>query len=230
MFYAFDFKYAGFTIEAAQDQDGKIWIATPTIETTLNYRSNSTRQIVKSKSFKAFAGKNFALVKKRSKSTKKNTTNLYYSEESFLKLVYFELNRARPEAIQLVTSGFITDFHSSVQNAIGNQLDEEQREYLRELVFLRIQCFKAWTDVIKERHIVFYGVKPEGWYYGKLIKRANLALFGVPDFGNDRTENMTQSQQETIKDFESFLVRKARNNSELEPEALLDLALLHFTS
>jgi hypothetical protein len=185
---------------------------------------------VASKSFKAFAGEEFALGKLRAKSTKLNTTNLYYSKASFLKLIYFELSQANQKVIDLVVSGFVADFEGSIQNALGNQLTEEQREYLRQLVHDRLQAFRAWTDIIRERHVKFYGEKPEGWYYGKLIKRANLSLFGVENFGSDRTANMTTEQQNTIKEFESFLFRKAKNNQEMEPEALLNVAIQHFCS
>jgi hypothetical protein len=230
MLYAFDFKYAGLVIDAAQDVDGNIWISTPTIETVLGYEADSCRKKAVSKSFKAFTGEGFALGKTKQKSTKLNTTNVYYSKESFLKLLYWEVSNANQKAIDLVVSGFVADFEGSIQNALGEQLTEEKREYLRELVFNRIQAFRKWTDIIRDRHIKFYGVKPEGWYYGKLVKKANLALFGVPEFGNDRTENMTIEQQETIKEFECYLARKARNNPDLEPEAVLNMALNQFTN
>jgi hypothetical protein len=228
MLYAFYFNYSGFLIDAAQDELGNIWISTPTVENVLGYRSDSTREKVASKSFKAFAGEGFALGKKRSKSTKLNTTNLYYSKETFLKLVYFEVAQANPLAINLVVSGFVADFEGCVQNALGNQLSEEQREYLRCLVYDRIQAFRAWTDVIRDRYLEFYGKKPEGWYYGKLIKAANLELFGIENFGSDRTALMTKEQQETIKDFERFLVRQAAKFPNFEPEALLMQTLDRF--
>jgi hypothetical protein len=226
MLYAFDFIYAGLSIDAAQDSEtGEIWISTPTVETVLGYRSNSTREKVSSKSFKAFAGEGFALGKKKSKSTKQNTTNLYYSKETFLKLIYWELSQGNKVVMGLVFSGFVADFEGSIQAALGNELTEEKREYLRQLVHERIQCFKSWCDVIHDRHVRFYGVKPEGWYYGKLIKHANMRLFGVPNFGSDRTENMTEEQQKVIRDFEAALIRRAQKMPNLEPEALLEQVL-----
>lgn len=219
--YSFEFQYAGFHIDAAQDEDGNVWISTPTVESVLQYRANSTREIVASKSFNDFVGKDFALGKKRSKSTKYNTTNLYYSKETFLKIVYFELQKGNQAAINLVLSGFISDFEGSIQSALGNQLTEEKREYLRQLVHDRLQAFRGWTDIIQAQYIRFYGVKPEGWYYGKLVKQANLELFGVPDFGSDRTANMTEEQQKLIKDFETFIHYAHLRKPTLEPEALL---------
>ena len=73
MLYAFDFQYAGFLIDAAQDEQGQIWISTPTIEKLVLIRSDSTRKAFASESFKSFAGKDYALGKLRSKSTKYNT-------------------------------------------------------------------------------------------------------------------------------------------------------------
>jgi hypothetical protein len=242
MLYAFDFHYAGLTIDAAQDNGGNIWISTPTVEITLGYRSNSTREALASESFKSFAGEDFALGKLKSKSTKLNTINLYYSKETYLKLLYFTAdyeyfvigngkassgksfeNRLASHrfAKNLIFSGFVADFEGSIQNALGNQLSEEQREYLRQLVFNRLQAFRAWTDIIRDRYLEFYGKKPEGWYYGKLIKEANLYLFGVENFGSDRTANMTTEQQKLVIEFESMLARQAKKHPHFDPHALL---------
>lgn len=91
MLYAFQFNYAGLEIDAAQDQDGQIWISTPTIENLLGFRSDSTRKLLASESFKAFVAKGSALgnFSKKDKSTSRNTINLYYSKEAFLKIIYF---------------------------------------------------------------------------------------------------------------------------------------------
>jgi hypothetical protein len=226
MLYAFDFNYAGLTIDAAQDSEtGEIWISTPTVETVLGYPSNSARKKIDSKSFKASAGEGFLVGKRKSKSTKHNTPNVYYSKETFLKLMYWEAREGNKPVADLVFSGFLVDFEGAIQAALGNQLTEEKREYLRQLVHERIQCFKSWCDVIHDRHVSFYGVKPEGWYYGKIIKHANMRLFGVPNFGNDRTENMTEEQQKVIKEFETVLVMRAKKMPNLEPEALLEQVL-----
>jgi hypothetical protein len=227
MLYAFDFKYAGLTIDAAQDSEtGGIWISNPTVETVLGYRSNSSREKISSKSFKAFAGGGFVEGKRKSKSFNHNYgTTLYYSKETFLKLMYWEMSQGNKQVMDLVFAGFVADFEGSIQAALGNELTEEKREYLRQLVHERIQCFKSWCDVIHDRHVKFYGVKPEGWYYGKLIKHANMRLFGVPNFGNDRTENMTEEQQKVIKHFEENLVMRAKKMPNLEPEALLNQVL-----
>ena len=192
MLYAFDFQYAGFLIDAAQDEQGQIWISTPTIEKLLSIPADSTRKIVGLKSFKAFVGEEFQLGKTRQKSTKYNSANLYYSRESFLKILYFELQKGNQAAITLVVSGFLADFDGSIQKALGVQLTEEQREYLRCLVHDHLQAFRAWTDIIRDRYIESYGEKPEGHYYARLIKEANLSLFGVENFGSDRTANMTK--------------------------------------
>jgi hypothetical protein len=227
MLYSFDFKYAGINIDAAQDSEtGEIWISTPTVETILGYCSDSTRKKLGSKSFKAFAGKDFQPGKKKSKSTKhNNVTNVYYSKDTFFKLMYWEADQGNKPVKDLVFSSFLIDFEGAIQAALGNELTEEKREYLRQLVHERIQCFKSWCDVIHDRHVSFYGFKPEGWYYGKLIKHANMRLFGVPNFGNDRTENMTEEQQKVIREFEANLVMRAKKMPNLEPEALLEQVL-----
>jgi hypothetical protein len=226
MLHPFDFKFAGIVIDAAKDpKTGEIWISTPAVETVLGYRYDSTRDKVDSKSFRDFAGEDFQINRKLAKSTKHNNSNVYYSKETFLKLMYWEAREGNKPVADLVFSGFLVDFEGAIQAALGNQLTEEKREYLRQLVHERIQCFKSWCDVIHDRHVSFYGVKPEGWYYGKIIKHANMRLFGVPNFGNDRTENMTEEQQKVIKEFETVLVMRAKKMPNLEPEALLEQVL-----
>jgi hypothetical protein len=227
MLFEFDFKYAGLIIDAAQDLETKdVWISTPTVESVLRYRSDSAREKVTSKSFKAFAGEGFQLGKKKSKSTKhSNVTNVYYSKETFLKLIYWEMYQGNKAVMDLVFAGFVADFEGALQAALGNELIEERRERYRELVHERIQYFRSWCDVIHDRHVSFYGVKPERGYYGKLVKHANMRLFGVPNFGNDRTKNMTEEQQKVIREFEMVLVTRAKKMPNLEPEALLNQVL-----
>jgi hypothetical protein len=227
MLLPFDYKYAGLTIDAAQDSEtGEIWISNPTVEKVLGYDSNSSRKKVSSKSFKAFAGEGFVEGKRKSKSLNHNYgTTLYYSKETFLKLIYWEVNEGNKQVMNLVISGFLVDFEGALQAALGNELIEEQRERNRQMVYERIQYFKGWCDVIHDRHVKFYGVKPEGQYYAKLVKQANMRLFGVPNFSSDRTENMTEEQQKVIREFEMVLVTRAKKMPNLEPEALLNQVL-----
>ncbi|MGL5077524.1 MAG: hypothetical protein ACRDBG_17090 [Waterburya sp.] len=71
--YAFEFQYAGITIDAAQDVDGNVWISTPTIARILETSTDRRiGQVYASKSFKAFAGNDFVLAKFSSKTTKPN--------------------------------------------------------------------------------------------------------------------------------------------------------------
>ncbi len=163
---------------------------------------------------------------------------MYYSKESFLTLLYFYSDyesyvlssgkKVTPQSLathraakSLVFSGFVADFEGSIQNALGIQLTEEQREYLRCLVHDRLTAFKAWTDIIRDRYLEFYGEKPEGNYYARLIREANLYLFGVENFGSDRTANMTKEQQKLILDFESMLARQAKKHPHFDPKALM---------
>lgn len=222
MLYETSYRYGTLEIDCAINHENQRYISFPTIEAILNYRANSTRKKLASKSFKAFLPEDYRLGKISCHSVNKNTQNSWIPIDAFYKLIYWEVKRGNDEAINLVVTGFITDFQSSFEAALGNQLDEEQRQYLRTLVDERLKGFKAWTDIIRERYVTFYGIKPEGWVYGKLVKKANLALFGVPDFGSDRTKNMTDDQQKTVKLFEEMLQRTAGKYPSMEPEAVLD--------
>jgi hypothetical protein len=223
------FKYAGLDIDCATNSKGEIFVSTRTIENTLQYRKNSLREIEASKSFKAFTGESFHVGKFTNKTASISPNQTFYPLASFFKFVYFEVQNKNETALNLVVAGFVTDFEREAREALGIELDNSEYEAKRKLVFERLEAFKGWTNIIHDRHVEKYGKKPEGWYYGKLVKQANLSIFGVADFGSDRTKNMSEGEQRTIRDFESFLKRKANRFPHLDPQQLLDRALIDFS-
>jgi len=233
MFYVFDYHYSGISIKAAKDEQNNICIATPTIEDALGYDRNNARKKIASKAFKVFTGMALTPGKKSLKSNlneDKANTYTYYPLETFFKLIYWEVNNGNQKAIDLVMAGFVTDFHGSLQNALGNTISEDERERIRTFIRQRIAALRVWTDIIRDRYVAFYGRKPERYEYAAMIKKANMAIFGVPHFNSDRTKNMSEEQQATIKMFEEFLARKAKNKPEWSPESILDIALEQFTT
>lgn len=127
MLYAFDYNYAGITIDVAQDSEtGEIWINTPTVESVLGYRPDSISKKIASKSFYYFIGDGYPLGIWKSKSTKHNTTNVYYSKDTFLKLIYWELNQGNKQVMDLVFAGFLVDLEGDIQAALSNELTEEK--------------------------------------------------------------------------------------------------------
>ncbi len=234
MLYATTYHYAGFEIEAATDDKGNYYVSYRVIENTLGWRADSTREKIASKQFKkdskAFLKGDSQLGTIKANTNKSNSKKNWIKVGDFFKIMFWEMSKGNELAKELVFAGFTTDFMTTMQAHFGKVLTEEEKEYMRELIAQRIAAFRNWTDIIRDRYIQFYGRKPEGWEYGVLVKRANLAIFGVPDFGYDRTVNMTKEQQETIKEFELFLLRKAKNNPNWSPEHVLNTALDHFTN
>lgn len=236
MLFETTYNYAGFEINAAQDDDGNYWISFGTIDKIIQSRM---RRLLGSERLEAALPNGYTIAVCSEKTDKSPRKKQFVSLPSFLAIMAAlakptklatRVIPSNENALAFVIAGFTSDFVTSLKTHFGETFSEEEREYLRTLVFARIQAFKAWTDVIHNRYIKFYDEKPPKWLYGKLIKKANLKIFGVPNFNSDRTNYMTEDQQETIKDFERLLVRKAKLNPNMEPTALLEVTLEAFTT
>ncbi|MGL4884561.1 MAG: hypothetical protein ACRC8K_26415, partial [Waterburya sp.] len=128
----------------ATDDSGTDYVTNNSIEIVLKITADSSRKILASESFKAFAGNGFNVGKRSGKSTKYRATGVLYPKSTFLSLVYFLARKkdnspSSNAALDLLTSGFVADFEGAVSHAKGDTLSEEQREYLRTLVSERIQ-------------------------------------------------------------------------------------------
>lgn len=221
------YSYAGFEIESGIDEEGACYVSIPTIETLFGLRRNSAREILCSKQLEDARSIGLQVGKTQKLSSDKGHGNrTWLDTKSFLSFLNFlAFEKQNEKAKSIIFAGFVADFVSTQKAQHGIAMEEEEQEYLRILIFERLQRFKGWTNIIDQRYREFYGEKPPGKYYAKLVKRANLHLFGVPDFGSNRTKNMTTEQQETIKDFEKMLARTASKHRNKEPEALLDLVI-----
>lgn len=220
MLFETTYKYAGFEINAAQDDAKQYWVSYRTLENLFNWRKNSTREKLVTKSFKAIHGKDSQLGILSDNTNKSNSKKSWIAIGDFMTVVTWQVTEKNDTAIALVVAGFLVDFISTTHEHFGVVMDADQKEYLRELVFNRLANFKAWTDIIRDRHLLLFGVKPEPKYYRDCIKYVNQQLFGVSHFKNDRG-NMTQLQQETITKFEELLIAMAKKHETVCPKRLI---------
>lgn len=88
----------------------------------------------------------------------------------------------------------------------------------------RLMARHAWTDVLRDRHIQCFGVKPNQNQYKAWTVRANQVLFNRRHFNCDR-DNMEMEEQRVIESFEYMAARRAKQNPRATPDQLLELAL-----
>lgn len=223
------YEYGTTEIDVAMDEEQNIYVATPTMEDLLGIRRDSARRILALKSFKALQPEGFAHGKIKEKAIGLNTIHTFYPFATFMALVAFRaIKKSDQKAINLLVTGFATDFITTAQIACGKKVNENERARTRNLIAKRLENFKGWTNIIRDRYIKIYGRKPTSAEYKAIIVKANNHLFGQPHFKCDRETNMTIDQKVTISEFESYLARTSRLLPDVTPEELLDMALKTF--
>lgn len=100
----FEYEFEGLEIDAAQDENGQIWISTPVIEKLLAIRPSSIRHIVDSRPFKDYLGESFNLKTIKDKHTKNNTNYRFYSSKTFLMLITFLAIKGNQNAILILAN------------------------------------------------------------------------------------------------------------------------------
>ena len=224
MLFESNLDYASKEFNVATDEKGTIYISYRTCENVFCLRKNSTREKLESNRLKALLPKGSQLGKFKSNTDKCNSVKSWLTLSEFTAFVAFLASEGNQHALALMVAGFVTDFASVANSHFGRQLDDTEREYIRTLVFNRIATFKAWTTVIRDRHIALFGDKPTGAYYRDCVVHVNEELFGVPHFKCDRG-NMTELQQKTIHRFEDMLVAAANKFPSLDPKSVIEKAL-----
>lgn len=214
------FNYTGFSINAATDDDGKLWVNQKTIAEILEKDRFSFADFSKGKKVKALLPEGFRLQKISDNTNLQNSKQTWVDVPSFLFIINFYQEKSK-RAKAIVFAGFTVDFLASLKHHFGEAFDEEEKEYVRKLIFDRLAAFKSWTDFIRDRHLELYKIKPSRDYYKECVKTVNRELFGVTHFYNNRTENMSQLQQETIKEFEQLLVKMGKKYPIYDPKAVI---------
>lgn len=162
-------------------EDGIIYVANPTVEKLLEWRSDSGREKIASKSFKSFVGEGFKVGKISANlpDIGQGKAN-YYDFVTFLTIMRWEakINKSAI-AIDLLVDGFGESFRGFVYNVLGEQVDQENRQqYLKARQQGKV-IRKTLTDSIKEYLIKHPELDPEyrKWIYAKCTNAIYLHIF-----------------------------------------------------
>jgi hypothetical protein len=111
--------------------------------------------------------------------------------------------------------------------AFGKKVDEDERNQLIALRMKRIMARKLWTDVLRDRSLELFGIKPSPNDYKQWTIKVNERLFNRRHFECDR-DNMQKFEQETIELFERMAERKAKTHKMATPDDLVEMAINSF--
>ena len=134
--------------------DGKtLYLTTPTVETILNYRPNSLRQKLASKSLKSFLGKGYnigkfsgSIVNKQQVGTSKVSL---ISLKDFMRIAIWEsVANQNFEIAQILAAGFEDSFRSLAYEQLGVELDLEERQAKLTARLAGIVKRNGYTDAI----------------------------------------------------------------------------------
>jgi hypothetical protein len=105
----------------------------------------------------------------------------------------------------------------------NKKVSEEDYNYRQSIRHKRVQAFRAWTDIIKEKQEQegYYGTPEGSTEFGILVRKVNLKLFNVPNFSYNR-DNMTIEQQIDITGFENLLNKQYKKFPEKNINQLIN--------
>ena len=127
-------------------------------------------------------------------------------------------------ATALIDAFFEEGIERRFDRAFNRVVEEAEYNARLALRMKRLMARRAWTDVLQDRHIQLYGVKPTPKQFRDWTVKANEVLFGRPHFKCNR-DNMELEEQRIIESFEFMAVRRAKQHPQVSPDKLLDLAL-----
>jgi hypothetical protein len=183
-------KYGGWdSLEVAIDinqVDGKtLYVTYPTAETILNYRENSVREKVASKSFKLFLGEGLPLgkfsgsiVNKLGLSGARAKVNLIELSD-LIKLAAWEASNGNTAIAKLLAIGFGDSLRSLAYEQLGIEITAEDRQSWIKSRFVGKQTRRTWTDAVSD-YINNNEVSENyrTWVYKHVSDSVNVALFG----------------------------------------------------
>ena len=197
--------------------DGEYAIAVPQVSELFQFLNKNT-----SRDFKALLGNDFQFLKASTELSPKQVNTLSIKDFSLLAV---ELSAKGHVIAKALNRAFVEESVARrFDTAFGKKVSEA--EYNEQLAFRykRLLSRRLWTDVLQERHIQCFGVKPKPAQFRGWTVRANEVLFGKKHFNCDR-DNMEQENQHIIESFEFMAVRRSKQNPKANPDQLLELAL-----
>ncbi len=211
----------GFTkFDGLMLPSGEYAIAIPQVATLIQSNPNTA-----SRDFKRLLGKDFSPSKNSIEGTKAQVNII--SIDSFVDLLYALAKNGDSIADAIVGSLLHEPIQRRFDTAFGKKVSEAEYNERLVLRMKRLVARHAWTDVLRDRHIQCFGVKPEPEQYRLWTVRANEVLFNRRHFNCDR-DNMAMEEQKLIESFEYTAVRKSKKHPNAKPDELLELTLSVF--
>jgi len=197
--------------------DGSYAIAIPQIADLLQTSRNTA-----SRDFKRLMGDGFKASHER---TEFNTNPVNVVDlATFRQIIRVMDRQGNPIASALIDVFIQESIDRRYDTAFGKKVSESERNQILAQRMKRLLARRAWTDLLQDRHIQCYGTKPTPKQFKDWTVRVNQVLFARNHFNCDR-DNMQSEEQRTIEMFENMAIRRAGQNPQANPAALLELAL-----
>lgn len=180
---------------------------------------------VASRDFKRLLGERFETSKI---STDFNQAPVNIISISTFRLLVRELDKTgNKTASALVDAFFEESIERRFDTAFNKKVSEAEYNERLALRMKRLESRHAWTDVLRDRHVECFDVKPTKEQYKAWTVRANQVLFNRSHFNCNR-DTMELEEQRLIEAFEYTAVRKAKKHLSATPDELLELTLQVF--
>lgn len=170
-------------IDCANPQSG-LHVTYPTAETILNYRADSVREKLASKSFKSFVGagrtvgKFSAVVVNKAELVGATAKVNVLHFDDFLLLARWEaIVNKNEEIINLLVLGFGDSFRSLALEQLGVKATVDERLNWWKVRYESKALFWELTDSIKQYYLS-RGVEPKFYHYSNAMDAINRGLFG----------------------------------------------------
>lgn len=221
--------YGNYHVLVAVTTDSDLMIATPTIEECLGYRVDSSREKLRSKSFKAFAGADFHLGKMSVNvlGIGGNAKTNFYPFTVFLTLLKWEASQGNQQAINLLIAGFADSFSDFAYKSLGIKVTQEHRQLwlkarqegkvMRRELTDAIADYLARTPTLSENYRVYiYGNVTNTLYKGLFARNAQelKASWGIQKKQETPREKMTPEELTKIQGLEDLTARLIDSGSD----------------
>jgi hypothetical protein len=218
------------TVAIAVNNPKRLFLTFPTAESILNYRADSFRKKIASKSLESALGKDLVVGKFTGTVVNKvgdGTPTVSMIEfEDFVKVVAWEASvNQNPIAFQLLVAGFSDSFRSLAYEQMGMKLEVDERI---EAIAKYLGRYHKLFDWVRDTYLRLYGCKPDQDYYREINVAINRHLFGVDHFQCDRLKNAENPKLQDIDAAQTFILRQASRDPNADPLALIKAELPRF--
>lgn len=218
-------EYGSYSALIGLTQSGELLIAQPTVELLMNWRENSGREKIVSKSLKTFAGKDFKVGKTtHSVNWVGQGKTVFYDYTDFLVIVRWQAGQGNIQAIDLLVAGFADSFSDFAYKLFGISLtDKERQATIKQRILGKVKR-RELTNAIKD-YITRHNKSADyqKWIYPNITDAINLGIFNRRasqlkedwDTKNPR-DSMTEIELDYVKQVEN-LASRLIDQDDIEP-------------